>query len=268
MKKRNFKPQLLLAGAIVLLFASCLGESENSRVAKGEFVYITSVSGTKVTASMSGYLTMDALTDYNLAIGDCALVDYKVSFEQGASGYTYSPEYLVVDPLNIFRARDQFLATESTAYPSEEVTKADAFEGITINAFSSDIYLGDRWLFEFDYQKYEGEEAPQLQVYYNQERQEASDLEKGVVTLDCVLSRMGGSAGATSSKTRMKSVVNFSDLRQILQSVAKEDADTPSIKVVKFKFRYLATTTATTNTNGYELKTSPLTNSYYLIYTE
>jgi hypothetical protein len=266
MKKTIFKVQLLLAGAVALMLTSCLGDSENSRSSNGEFVYITNLDGMKVAASSySGYLASEELSQ--LSEGDCALIDYKVNFEK-MQGNAYVPEYLKIDWNNVFEAGSQFEAMEINSDPYEKTTANDIFLRISPFVFNSFTLLGDRWLFEVMYKKYEGEEVPQLQIFFNPDNQIETDLDRGFVTLDAVLSRMGGAIGEPTGNTTMKSVVNFSELRNILKSYAKEEPNVVDASVVKIKFRYpvALTTTDEPNEKGYKLETTYTSNSYYLIY--
>ncbi|MDR1808996.1 MAG: hypothetical protein LBR34_01140 [Prevotella sp.] len=275
MKKTIFKVQLLLVGAIALMLTSCLGESENSVTSSGDFVYVTHLSnGTKVAASLylGAYLVSDELS--SLSEGDCALVDYKVNFEK-TQGDAYVPDYFQIDRNNVFRNSSQFVAAETEADPYEMTTKNDIFVSLNIAAYSYYEDMGDRWLFSFAYKKlYEGEEAPQLQIFYNPNTQSANDLENGVVTLDVTLSRVREASGEPIEDVTLKSVVNFSELRSIFASYAKDDATYTNISVVKIKFRYpIALTSNPTDdeqAKGYKLYNPPLSESTQprLIYTK
>ncbi|GAB6013092.1 hypothetical protein [Viscerimonas tarda] len=264
MKKTSSKIQLLLAGAVALMFTSCLGESENSRTAKGEFVYITTINNAKVAAFSYGYLSSDALA--GLSDNDCALIDYKVNFNQ-SNNFTYRPDFLNIDPVNTFPARNQFTATITEQDVYENMTKNDAFENVAINAFWPDEHLGDRWLFEYTYQKYGEEEAPEFRVYYNPNTQDGEDLNKGIVTLDCIFARTGGSSvGITPQRETTKAVVNFKHLRNVVAVLAKPEEGAQDTKRITFKFRCAATSSSNTE-KGYEVRTFTLSNGYYLLYT-
>jgi hypothetical protein len=246
-----------------------MGDIENSRSAGDEFVYITSLNGEKAAASSSGYLVSDALNEYDLSEGDCALVDYKVNFENQNGSKIY-PDYLIIDPLNIFRASTHFRATTSYA-PYENTTKNDVITSVKVYAYSPDSYLAGRWLFDVDYRKYEGEEAPQLQVFYDPNNQPEGDAERGFITLDMALSRVGGVSGnAEPLPASMKSVVNFSGLRSLLENRALEDPEYKNVFILNFRFRYPVPTTTTDKPEeiekGYKLAITPTVSSYRLIY--
>lgn len=264
MKKAVLKVQLLLAVAITLLFTSCLGDDENSRTSYGEFVSVTNVNGKKVAAFSYGYLDSDALKD--LEVGDCAIVDYKIELKNSSSFYT--PDFLIINENNIFPKQNQFVVTTSTEYPlpSESITADDLFTGILGVEFSYSYpnqHYDDKWLLKYTYKKSESEEAPEIQIYYNQTEQEAANLEKGIVVLDCVLSRMGGNTGEKNIQESNLAVVDFSKIRKTLENIAVKESDSSDAKKVQFRFRYYVPTSTVT---GHELRTDPLTGKYYLLY--
>ena len=260
MKRTILMVQLLLVGVIATAFTSCLGEGENSREAKGEFVYITTINGVKVAAFSYGYLQSEELND--LSAGDCALIDYKVNYDK-SNAIAYLPNFLIVDPLNTFPVNSQFKAAITDIHQAENGSKYDAFRSIVVNSYNTSQHLGDRWLFYYDYMKVEGEDEPQLQVYYNPEAQSDDQLKKGIVILDCVLSRVGGTSGnATSEWGIGKSVVDFSRLRAEFKNMAVPDSQ--YFSKISFQFRYFV---PSNNDQESELKTQVLTNSYYLLYT-
>lgn len=206
MKKSLFK-LILGVFATVLLFTSCLGDSNSSSENPNAFAYITTIDGKQCAAIGGVYFWSPRIA--TLSQGRCYILSYRTNYE------AYSSKILLAEDI----AEPILLTT--TYSRIEPPTIEDTFNPISFAPYygSSNSFYGDNWGFAYT-AKLRDNDTPDAYFFYDSNRQYEmvdgvrQDVKKNQMIIDVRFNYTPGADGGTVLKRQCLSVGNLSQIRQ------------------------------------------------------
>ncbi|MFV0536113.1 MAG: hypothetical protein ACK5M3_01930 [Dysgonomonas sp.] len=236
MKKSLFK-LILGISAIVILFTSCLGDSNNEFGSDNVFAYITTHEKTgKKVAALSQAIYISSSTIDGLESGKCYLMSYRLSSDNLASNGIYenatitgisksiTPTMSIVGPVT----------TEDTFNPSDFIP----YYG------RSDSFMENNWGFLYTTAKLKENDIPRAYFFYDADRQYEmeegvrKDVGKNQIIIDVRFNYVPGADGGSVLKQQVLSVGNLSRIRQEYRGSDNFEFGSDTYVNVAIRFRY------------------------------
>jgi hypothetical protein len=253
MKTSIFK---LISGAFFagILFSSCLGDSDNVIEKTEDFVYITSIGGTKVGAISYypwTYITTGAIQGSTLLTNQFYIMGYRINTKNlGGNGNYYIAEDIGQLPKQVEQTKG--LATAPPAIDNEFYPTTF----VVVTYYPANTLYGDRWVFGAQASlKEEGKDFPIMNFYYDPANQRedtnndgvTEEIGKNKMIIDVRFVAESFSEGQKTSRT-FYSAGDLSGIRSYFQSQSgKLDYDGEKYIYIPIKFRYRKATKDSNN---------------------
>lgn len=231
MKKSLFK-LILGVFATVLLFTSCLGDSNNSSENPKAFAYITTKDGVQCAAMDGLYFTSTFIK--TLTVGRCYILGYRTNYESVSSQVFLAEDIAQPITLTTTYGRVSSPTVENTFNPSVFQPEIAVYED----------YRGNNCSFVYK-AKLKEKDTPRAYCFYDVNRQYEmvdgvrKDVEKNQIIIDVRFDYLSGADGSTI-ETTWRSVSDLSEIknRYKLDSGKYDPTTSDSYVRVDVKFRY------------------------------
>lgn len=219
----------------LLGMASCLGDSVGY-TSGGGFAYITTpeYSTQKVAIVLYPpnyfYIASGVIDTADLAIGDCAFVDFKVYSDSYSNGIWHTNDVKIS---KIYSYGEHAPLRTMTPPVVNEVDTINVLDKLAIESFASDNLIKDKWLLNYK-AVLQAEQGASLSFFFDSRAERQTGLSKDTVYIDVRINKGTADASKKGSSVTRNQVADFSTLRYSLLSGLSES------KGYFVRFRYYA----------------------------
>lgn len=266
--------------SIILLFSSCLGDSETTFEQSRSFSYIGTYDGVQYAATASGYKITSDVIKGQLTAGQCYYLSFKLGSGSASSNGIYNADMSGTPEL--IKASAFSLSAPPTTPPANS-------DSLYVNVFnvgnrSPVDYYGDRWHFAYTWQK-RGDETSVAQFFYDKTNQidadgteintSTSSERENKAIIDVYLTKTNLDENGVAQSDTKETVANLSTFKATFNANPDSEKDIVTDGSTKYvrvaiKFRYWAIN-ATTKLKeqkylgSWSVSESNTTNSYYIL---